>query len=327
LETGNRSPIVILGCGESINSLSSAEKGFLNRCEALLGLNKFTAFSDLAGIVPTHVFFVDSFSLATDVYLQATFDLCRQTGMKGVTFILNEEAGEGRRDFKRDFKRRRIGGAPVLVERRSAGMCMGLRQCAAAIARKYRALRKDPHPVRKLAGSMRRQAGRIPWLENPSPMADSELEGRVRAFVLPPSCNYQYVTHTNWWKPEKDWATSLSQPLYHHRGSLTSAINYAAIVWPGRDILLVGTDFYSAEYFFEDSERYKKLQIPDWTHEIVRSAGKHFSAIEHQGTTMFDSFDFMNKKLKESGNHMYCANKKSLLVENGCVPFREIPSS
>ena len=147
--------------------------------------------------------------------------------------------------------------------------------------------------------------------------------GDKTLFRAPAGCRYEFVTREHYLAGCR-WAASIKEPLFHFRGSLTSVLNYVAVKCPGRKIKLVGTDFNSPSYFFQEELDNLDLPWQDWTTPIVREKGLHISAIDHKGTTMFDKFDVLMGHLRASGNKLCCCNPDSLLVTKGLVEYAPV---
>lgn len=81
--------VFVLGSGASINRLTKEEKTYINQAEVRIAMNKFTAFYKKAGIIPSHVFFVDAHSPSATKMLQQIFDLCHEDGLVDMHFIAN----------------------------------------------------------------------------------------------------------------------------------------------------------------------------------------------------------------------------------------------
>jgi hypothetical protein len=148
--------------------------------------------------------------------------------------------------------------------------------------------------------------------------------GSINSFLLPKNCYCDFITHQDWLKYDNTWATSLNEPLFHYRGSLSTVLNYISIKYPNRSIRLVGVDFNSPQYFFQQELEELELDWQDWTTPIVKEKGMHFSAVNYQGTTIFDKFGFILEQLSASGNSVYSCNSKSLLVEKGLVQYASL---
>ncbi len=120
------------------------------------------------------------------------------------------------------------------------------------------------------------------------------------------------------------WATSFHEPLFHFRGSLSSVLNLVTIIAPGENIYLVGTDFGGPNYFYEEDLNKLDMDWKDWTYDLVKTEGKHFSAMNYNGTNMFQIFPKINNHLKSYGNNIFCNNPESLLVKKNCVKFKKL---
>lgn len=94
--------VIILGSGMSILDLTGEEVRFINRCKSVIAVNKFMAFYERTGIVPTHVYFVDT-SYSSYFFLNHIFDLCCRNNLSNVTFILSKRMQ--RRTYKKTLKK------------------------------------------------------------------------------------------------------------------------------------------------------------------------------------------------------------------------------
>lgn len=137
-------------------------------------------------------------------------------------------------------------------------------------------------------------------------------------FLVPQNCNFQFIYHQPFLEGD-NWAKTLDESLFHYRGSLSTVLNYISIEFPSRIIKMIGVDFNSPEYFFQKELENLKFDWKDWTTSIVNEKKIHFSAIEYEGTTIFDKFEFMIENLKKSNNSLYSCSPESLLVTKGFV--------
>lgn len=132
------------------------------------------------------------------------------------------------------------------------------------------------------------------------------------------------------------WAQTLRQPLYHHHGSLTTAINLAALLYPMADIMLLGVDmngyhaFYEIEPFrpalprFERHQRYHLVKETSH-HQKSRQANVHVTAVTSEGKPGVQSvIPAIRERLQAKGRDLYCANPESLLVTEDYCPFRPV---
>lgn len=127
------------------------------------------------------------------------------------------------------------------------------------------------------------------------------------------------------------WAETLDERLFFYRGSLTTAINLATIIFPGADICLVGVDLKGLGSFFEpEIKTVPRLNegLAEGTlrkHQIARDAGTHLTALEYNGTPGVQAvLPKVVAHLKGRGVELLCANKDSLLVEAEICPYRSI---
>lgn len=87
-ENRNIDKVIVLGSGESILELSEQEKDLINRCKMVISVNKFMAFYKEAGIIPTHVYFVDRHNNSL-LFLRHILEMCKRDGLRGLTFIFH----------------------------------------------------------------------------------------------------------------------------------------------------------------------------------------------------------------------------------------------
>lgn len=88
MQNRNIDTVIILGCGESILSLSEDEKNYINQCKYVIGINKFMAFYDISGIIPNYVYFHDELDNAVLMF-KYIVNKCNSDKLKGVTFFTN----------------------------------------------------------------------------------------------------------------------------------------------------------------------------------------------------------------------------------------------
>ncbi|MGK7951182.1 MAG: hypothetical protein AB4368_20950 [Xenococcaceae cyanobacterium] len=144
-------------------------------------------------------------------------------------------------------------------------------------------------------------------------------------FLVPKNSSFEFIFHQNWLEGNT-WSDSLDRPLFHYRGSLSTVLNYVSIKYPNHRIKLVGVDFNSPSYFFQEELEKLNFAWQDWTTPITKKEKIHFSAIPYEGTTIFDKFDFIIENLKRSGNEIFSCNPNSLLVTKNLVKYNEIIS-
>jgi len=127
------------------------------------------------------------------------------------------------------------------------------------------------------------------------------------------------------------WAESLSNNLYFYRGSLTTAINLAYLIFPSTDIYLLGVDLNSNISFYADEvgkiSKYERRA--DAGHkqrmEMASHFGKHATALPYMGMPGIHTvIPLIAAELNKKGVKLYCCNQKSLLVRDGLCPYRSL---
>ncbi len=257
--------LFVLGSGESVSRLTEAERAYINNAPVKLAVNKFGAFYDKAGIVPTHIYFVDAFSESSVNMLRHIIKKVRKDNLKNIVFIV-------RKNIRLLFIQN-----PFLYL-------------------KWKVLKVLRKEFKEMA-----------------------------LFHVPKSAVVRQIKPTGWLEGG-EWAKSLDDYLFHYRGSLTTVLNYISVCFPGYTIKLIGTDFNSSKYFYEEELKQLKFDATDWTTNIIKKENKHFSAVSYEGTTMFDKFDYILENLEKSDNKIYCCNAESLLVTGGYIKFAEVIS-
>ncbi|MEW4571274.1 hypothetical protein AB1L88_25660 [Tautonia sp. JC769] len=139
----------------------------------------------------------------------------------------------------------------------------------------------------------------------------------------PAGCRFEFVARHDWLEGGP-WATSLDEPLYSFRTAFTSALNYLAIRYPGSTIRLVGTDFNTPGYFFEEEMRRQALPWDDWTAAMQIEHGTHSAAVTYDGATVFDKFPYIREQLDRAGVRLTCNNPDSEAVLRGLASFSPI---
>jgi len=118
------------------------------------------------------------------------------------------------------------------------------------------------------------------------------------------------------------WASNFNENLFFHRGSLTTAINLANIIYPNCNIKLLGVDLSNPYYFYDKDLLKRKDLIDPITHDESRKRGLHYPVIKSKGGTILDFFPKILKELSNQGVNLYCCNPESLLVEKSICDFK-----
>lgn len=86
--------VLVLGSGKSILDLTDKERELLNTCEVKIGINKYAAFYELAGIEPTHVYFHDDHYESSVLFFQYLVKKIKKNRLKNITFIVSENTSK-----------------------------------------------------------------------------------------------------------------------------------------------------------------------------------------------------------------------------------------
>ncbi len=137
---------------------------------------------------------------------------------------------------------------------------------------------------------------------------------------------YEYLNMAPWLEPGH-WARRPSEPHFHYRTSMETAINYVAIRFPGRPIKLVGADLNSPRYFFQDKLETLSFDWRDWSLSVAREAeAVHFAVTDYKGGTILDEMAFIHERLAETDNSLKCCNPTSVFVTGGHVDCASVIS-
>ena len=189
--------------------------------------------------------------------------------------------------------------------------------------------REWKHAIRKRLQVWRKFGYRMPLRIN---------RDNLSVFSQASEARYQHLISEDGWY----WAKTLNDPLYFWRGTLTSAINLASILWPDADIKLLGVDLNSYGYFFdpkrgeedrEDFHKFNEKRLSETSavhHRKSHAQNTHATAVtyEQDGKTPLpgiqSAFPRMMEELAKTGNTLNCSNPNSLLVTDGVCPYSPI---
>lgn len=255
--------VIVLGSGMSVLNLSEAEIEYINQCSVRIAVNKFAAFYKKVNIIPTHIYYVDSYETSVILFLKHIFQICRNDKLENLTFILNKNLN------KKNFLSNKLHFY---------------------LKKQYRIINN---------------------------------KDLLKLFLIPHNCNLEFISHQDWLTGDK-WSDNLEEPLFHYRGGLSTVLNYVSVKYPNHPIRLVGVDFNSPCYFFQEELEKLNFSWQDRSTPITKQERKHFSAIPYEGTTIFDKFDFIIENLKFSGNEIFSCNPKSMLVTKNLVEYKKL---
>lgn len=86
--------VLVLGSGKSILNLTKSERELLNTCEVKIGINKYAAFYELAGIEPSHVYFHDDHYESSVLFFQYLIKKIKKNRLKNITLIVSESTAK-----------------------------------------------------------------------------------------------------------------------------------------------------------------------------------------------------------------------------------------
>lgn len=284
--------VLVLGSGISILNFTPIEQELLGDCAIKLAINKFSAFYEKAGIMPTHVYFEDVHDLSSILMLKYIFKLFRKKEGK-IIFIVSEV-------YKNQlFKKYFVFIFKKIIHRFKTYLNMILVKLGRNTLKLI-----NVNLFNKFVHFLTKSLKNKPFLLYNLVPKDSEIQ-----FINVKHCENK----------EDFWASSLKDPLYHFKGSFSSVLNYISICFPGKTILLAGVDFDSSDYFFEKELDNLNFKTEDWTYDLRKKHNKHYSIIQTDGVKIDDALPFMLEKLKQTNNEIYSLNENSYLVKKGFV--------
>lgn len=127
--------------------------------------------------------------------------------------------------------------------------------------------------------------------------------------------------------PRFDWASDLQGPLYHRRGSLSTALNLVNILYPGCSVKLLGIDLSSPGYFYD--EAITDANRDQWVDEKYKNsvqAGSHAAARpkNHDPVTLTDVTGWIQTEFRRQGLDIFNCNRESLLVTRNVTPYAPV---
>ncbi len=126
--------------------------------------------------------------------------------------------------------------------------------------------------------------------------------------------------------PKFIWAKNFKDELFFQRGSLTTAINLAYLIYPECDIKLIGIDLNENPSFYEEEIKKRSDLIHKFYDERSKSSGKHDTIVKTMKGTVLDRFPLIQKELAEKKAKLLCCNPQSLVVTKGLCDYVPIIS-
>lgn len=290
--------VVVLGSGESINTLTPFQRKLINDCEVKIGINKYSAFYEKAQIVPTHIYFLDDYENKTIRFFMYILEKLKTDKLKGLNIIVSKK-------YKKCLSKNFFSHYLFYVSNFITKII-----CDFLIFLGYVLISRINY---KVYGKYKKEVKKhLPY------------KNKLRYKIIDKSWKLEYLMINSWNDPSTSWANSLEEIMFHYRGSLTTVLNYISIKFPNKKILFVGVDLNTSTYFFENELKEFYFETHDWTTSISKKENKHFSIIDYEGTKMDDILLKVIDSLKQSGNEVFSLNKESYLVINGFVKTIEI---
>ncbi|WP_438961881.1 hypothetical protein [Nonlabens sp.] len=266
--------VVILGSGTSISHLPYDLKRWLNNQQVRIALNKFGYFYEVANIEPNELFFLDFHDENARHFLKLAL---RKTNDCVHTYYLNCNF---KKYFSTNILKFCLKFIPFIIYKIKYYFYT-------FIKKSLKLLSKDFHDAK---------------------VKYFYISEVYKPILLKKNKKYIFLKPHSSGSVDNDWARSLDERLYHHRGSISTLLNLISIKYSNHKILMLGVDLVKGGYFFQkqlDDHYSKYNRGRDWTYDKMLKQNKHFTAIKYQGTTIFEAFEFMLGNLKNSNNDVF----------------------
>jgi hypothetical protein len=285
--------VVVLGSGCSILDLPPDLIAWVNNTHRRVSINKFIGFYEKSKIIPTDVFFYDYKDKASREFLKFAFSRLIGKSSEGMIFYLAR------------YYENYTYTSFILFKLYSLS---------------YKIYNLFIRGINKLFVLLLNKFTDITYRKTIIKEFLVEID---RLILIPKRNSFIYISIQNWLSKKNTWASSLDQDLYHYRGSLSTVFNLVAIRYPNKKLLLLGVDMIGSEYFYEKELKDLSFSTDDWTTNSVKESKKHFSIINHKGTSIIDEFPQMIKKLALTGNMVYGYPENSYFVKGKYIkPFK-----
>lgn len=148
-------------------------------------------------------------------------------------------------------------------------------------------------------------------------------------YIAPLNINYSHLKFFSAKlrdRPEFIWAKTFKDELFFQRGSLTTAINLAYLIYPECDIKLIGIDLNKNPSFYEE-ELKQRLDLTDHKNDLrSKESGYHATVVKTRRGTVIDRFPSIQRELTKQGRKLLCCNPDSLVVKQGLCNYVSIIS-
>ncbi|MEN3322527.1 hypothetical protein VP395_02190 [Mariniflexile soesokkakense] len=280
--------IVVLGSGASINYLPKNLKKWTNKTRARIAINKYGAFYEKAGIIPTDIYFHDFHDKTSEYFFYKTINRTKNTA---TTYYVSP--------VTKDFITKSFFYFIYLFLRYLIILNKSFFE---------KVSRRTVKPFSKKSHDRIRAY-----------LYDSKER---KPLLLNKHNKVYYIKVHYLWDLDNTWANTLNEELFHFRGSLTSVLNLVSIKYPKLNILMLGVDLNTKEYFFDEELEalFTKTGLGyDWSQSFMNNSGKHYSAAVDSGVTIFDRFDYVVDCLHKSENQIFAYPNENVAIFNGLV--------
>jgi hypothetical protein len=280
--------VVVLGSGASINDLPDDLKQWANKTVARIGINKYGTFYEKAGIMPSDIYFHDFHDKTSEYFFYETLNKTKKVASRFYVSATSKDLI-----------------TQSLIYYIYSYSIFRILKMKSILIKLSRNLIK---PIRK-----KWHNSLVFFLSN---------SFRKKPLLLKKNSEIDVVDVYYLWDNDNKWASNLNQKLYHFRGSLTSVLNLVSVKYSELNVLMLGVDLISKQYFFDDELQilFKKTGLGyDWTQSFMVNSGKHYSASIDSGVTIFDRFSYVVENLNKSGNQLFAYPNKNVIIFDGKV--------
>lgn len=119
-----------------------------------------------------------------------------------------------------------------------------------------------------------------------------------------------------------NWADDPLQPMFFHRGSLSTLMNVISVFRIARNIALIGIDLNRAGTFFDCKKSACPTFFNEWEHDGATN-GRHATTVEINGWkgSILDHWNLVNDGLTRNGIQLVSLSDKSELVVRGLCQY------
>ncbi|RAJ16976.1 hypothetical protein [Olleya aquimaris] len=282
--------VVVLGSGYSINNLPESLISWINQTKARIAINKFGYFFDLTKVKPNKLYFHDCNDETAEFFLRQSIE--KTSKLDDISYYLSSE-------IEQYVCHEKLKYLSKITRFRSIHFLVSI-------------LRKLYKPFFKNSFNRIRE--------------DIELKNSFKPIFIKKKNKTKFIRIESLFSENNIWGNSFNDSLYHFRGSLTTVFNVISIDYPKTNILMLGVDLNDNRYFFDrelDDLKKKHKVGEDWTTNYMKNSGKHFSAVEMKGVSIFDAINYCVSNLASTGNILYAfPSENASIFKSGIKEFK-----